>query len=74
LVVTDVVMPGLSGRAVVDALRVGLPGLRALYVSGYSGEAIAERGVLEVGVDFLPKPFTPSMLVERVRAILDADG
>ena len=71
MVVTDVVMPGLSGRAVVDALRVGLPGLKALYVSGYSGEEIAERGVLDAGVHFLQKPFTPAMLVERVRAILD---
>ncbi len=70
LVVTDVVMPGLSGRAVVDALRVGQPGLRALYLSGYSGDAIANRGVLEAGINFLPKPFTAASLVERVQAIL----
>ncbi|MGA8892311.1 MAG: response regulator, partial [Anaeromyxobacteraceae bacterium] len=72
LVVTDVVMPGMSGRAVVDALRVRQPALRALFVSGYPQEVIARRGVLEGGVEFLGKPFTPSTLVARVRAILDA--
>jgi len=72
LVVTDVVMPGMSGRAVVDALRGRQPGLRALFVSGYPQEVIARRGVLEGGVEFLGKPFTPSTLVARVRAILDA--
>jgi CheY-like chemotaxis protein len=72
LVVTDVVMPGMSGRAVVDALRVRQPGLRALFVSGYPQEVISRRGVLEGGVEFLAKPFTPSTLVARVRSILDA--
>jgi signal transduction histidine kinase len=72
LVVTDVVMPGMSGRAVVDALRARRPGLRALFVSGYPQEVIARRGVLEGGVEFLAKPFTPAVLVARVRALLDA--
>jgi two-component system cell cycle sensor histidine kinase/response regulator CckA len=72
LVVTDVVMPGMSGRAVVDALRSRRPGLPALFVSGYPQEVIARRGVLDTGIEFLAKPFTPSSLVARVRAILDA--
>jgi two-component system cell cycle sensor histidine kinase/response regulator CckA len=72
LVVADVVMPGMSGREVVDELRRGLPGLRALFVSGYTQDAIARRGVLDSGVEFLPKPFTPATLVARVRAVLDA--
>ncbi len=71
LVVTDVVMPGMSGREVVDELRRGLPGLPALFVSGYTQDAIAQRGVLDSGVEFLPKPFTPATLVARVRATLD---
>jgi two-component system cell cycle sensor histidine kinase/response regulator CckA len=72
LVVTDVVMPGMSGREVVDRLREGTPGLRALFVSGYTQDAIARRGVLDSGVEFLPKPFTAATLVARVRAVLDA--
>jgi PAS domain S-box-containing protein len=71
LVVTDVVMPGMSGRAVVDALRSRRPGLPALFVSGYPQEVIARRGVLDTGIEFLAKPFTPASLVARVRAILD---
>ena len=72
LVVTDVVMPGMSGRAVVEALRARQAGLRALFVSGYPAEVIAQRGVLDDGIAFLPKPFTPDALVTRVRALLDA--
>jgi PAS domain S-box-containing protein len=71
IVVTDVVMPGMSGRDLVDALRREWPGLRALFMSGYSGESLADRGVLGAGLEFLPKPFTPAILIERVRAILD---
>jgi PAS domain S-box-containing protein len=72
MVVTDVVMPGMSGRALVDALRARRPGLRALFVSGYPQEVIARRGVLDSGIEFLAKPFTPATLVVRVRALLDA--
>ncbi len=72
MVVTDVVMPGMSGRGLVDALRVGRPGLRALFVSGYPQEVIARRGVLDSGIEFLAKPFTPATLVARVRVLLDA--
>jgi PAS domain S-box-containing protein len=71
LLVTDVVMPGMSGREVADELCPRHPGLRVLYVSGYTQDAIAQRGVLESGVEFLPKPFTASSLLERVRAVLD---
>jgi two-component system cell cycle sensor histidine kinase/response regulator CckA len=72
LLVTDVVMPGLDGRAVADELRRHRPGLRVLYVSGHAEEAIVRRGVLEPGIEFLPKPFTASSLLARVRAVLDA--
>jgi CheY-like chemotaxis protein len=71
LVVTDVVMPGLSGRAVVKELQRRQPALRAQYVSGYTQDTIAQRGVLEAGVQFLPKPFTPAALLSRVREVLD---
>jgi two-component system cell cycle sensor histidine kinase/response regulator CckA len=72
LVVTDVVMHGMSGREVVEELRRRHPGLPALFVSGYPREIIAQRGVLDPGTEFLAKPFMPSALLERVRAILDA--
>jgi CheY-like chemotaxis protein len=72
LVVADVIMPGRSGPEVVSALRRQRPGLRALYVSGYPQDAIAQRGVLELGVEFLPKPFTSASLLERVRVLIEA--
>jgi two-component system cell cycle sensor histidine kinase/response regulator CckA len=72
LVVTDVVMPGMTGREVVDELRRRLPRIPALFVSGYTQDAIVQRGVLDSGMAFLPKPFTPSTLVARVRALLDS--
>jgi CheY-like chemotaxis protein len=72
MVVTDVVMPGMTGREVVDELRRRMPDIPALFVSGYTQEAIAQRGVLDSGLEFLPKPFTPSTLVARVMAMLDS--
>jgi len=69
--VTDVVMPGMSGPELAEALAARIPDLRVLFVSGYSHEAMAERGVLEPGRGFLAKPFTASALLERVRAVLD---
>ena len=74
LVVTDVVMPGLDGRAVVEALRQRRPGLPALFVSGYSHDVISHHGALDAGIDLLPKPFTADTLLERVRAVLDRAG
>ncbi len=72
ILVTDVIMPGLDGRAVADELRRHHPELRVLYVSGHAEEVIANRGVLEPGTEFLPKPFTKVSLLARVRAVLDA--
>ncbi|MGC4001078.1 MAG: PAS domain-containing protein [Anaeromyxobacter sp.] len=74
LVVSDVVMPGLDGRAVADELRRRHGPVPVLFVSGYSQEVIAHHGVLDSGVAFLAKPFTPDALLARVRAALDASG
>ncbi|MFO0852548.1 MAG: ATP-binding protein [Gemmataceae bacterium] len=71
LLVTDVVMPGENGRAVADRLRQSRPGLRVLYVSGYTDDTVVHHGVQQAGVEFLQKPFTPSVLAQRVRAVLD---
>ena len=72
LLVTDVVMPGMDGRATAEALWRLHPGLRVLFVSGYTEEAIVQRGVLDAGIQFLSKPFTPADLLARVRTLLDA--
>jgi CheY-like chemotaxis protein len=72
LVVTDVIMPGLDGPSMAKQLIQRCPSLRVLYVSGYTQDALAERSVLASGIEFLHKPFTPSSLLARVRAVLDA--
>jgi len=71
LVVTDVVMAGLSGRETVDLLRHSRGDVCVLYVSGYTDDAILRHGVLNKEVDFLPKPFTPAELARKVRDVLD---
>jgi len=71
LLVTDVIMPGMNGRALVEELRRGLPRLRVLYVSGYTDDVISDPDELDTGASFLPKPFTNATLLARVRAMLD---
>ena len=73
LLVTDVVMPGMSGRELADRLRETRPQVRVLFISGYSEEVISRRGVLEPGVNLLPKPFTAQQLARRLREVL-SDG
>ncbi|MDG3005472.1 PAS domain S-box protein [Paludisphaera mucosa] len=74
LLVTDVVMPGSGGRAVAERMAERRPGIRVLYVSGYTDDAVIRHGVLREGADFLQKPFTPIALAFKVRAVLDRDG
>jgi PAS domain S-box-containing protein len=71
LVVTDVVMPGLDGRSLAEALAQRLPGVRVLFVSGYTGDVIGHHGVLDSGIEFLQKPFTTQAILARVRGLLD---
>ena len=70
LVVTDVMMPEMGGRPLVDALRERGIVARALFVSGYTENSIVHQGVLEDDIEFLPKPFGPLTLLERVRVLL----
>ncbi len=71
LLLTDVVMPGMSGRALADRLASRRPETKVLYMSGYTGDAIVQHGVLEPGLHYLQKPFTPDILATRVRQVLD---
>jgi DNA-binding response OmpR family regulator len=70
LLVTDVVMPEMNGRELATRLTALRPDLRVLFMSGYTDDVIARRGVLEAGTELLAKPFGPSALVVRVRSIL----
>ena len=70
LLLTDVIMPGMSGRQLADRLLEAQPDLKVLFMSGYTDEAISQHGVLAEGVSFLEKPFTPDLLLQRVREVL----
>lgn len=70
MILSDVVMPGMSGPAMVEKLLPQLPDVKVLFMSGYTDEAIVHHGVLQPGVAFLQKPFTPEALARRVREVL----
>ncbi len=74
LVLTDMIMPYMTGRALVDTVHATHPNMPALYMSGYTDAEIVQRGVLDPGVSFLQKPFTPDAVCEAVRAALAAAG
>lgn len=71
LVITDVIMPLMNGTVMAEWLKETYPELNILFTSGYTGEAISREGILETGVAFLPKPYSRSTLVYKVREMLD---
>jgi DNA-binding NtrC family response regulator len=71
LLVTDVIMPDCNGREVSNAVRGSRPELETLFVSGYATDVIAHHGVLDEGLEFLPKPFSRQAFLKRVRDLLD---
>ena len=71
MVVTDVVMPGMNGKELAEKLRRACPEVRILFISGYTGNAIEHHGMLEPGIDFMQKPFTPHEFLGKVREILN---
>jgi two-component system cell cycle sensor histidine kinase/response regulator CckA len=74
LLLTDVVMPGCTGRALATILQESNPGLRVLYMSGYTTEAIVDHGILDPSIAFIGKPFTAQRLALKVRETLDGTG
>jgi FixJ family two-component response regulator len=74
LLIADVVLPRLSGPEVAKRLKKERPGLKVLFISGYSSEAITRSGPLPGNVPFLQKPFTPAAILRIVREILDRDS
>ena len=71
MVVTDVIMPQMGGKVMAEWLKATYPNLKILFTSGYTDDTIAHHGVLEPGVAFLQKPYTPGSLSRKVREVLD---
>ena len=72
LLLTDVVMPQMSGKQLHERLAQIVPSLKVLYMSGYAEDAIARHGVLDAGIHYIQKPFRPQELVSKVRQVLDS--
>ncbi|MES1259106.1 MAG: ATP-binding protein [Gemmatimonadota bacterium] len=72
LLLTDLMMPGLGGRALAEQVRLTQPGLGVLFMSGYTSDDAVRRGVLEPGLAFIDKPFTVAALLAKVREVLNA--
>lgn len=71
LLMTDIIMPNMNGRQLAEKLHVDYPGLKVLYTSGYTENVIAHHGVLEEGVNFIGKPYTPQGLAKKVREVME---
>jgi CheY-like chemotaxis protein len=72
LLLTDVVMPGLTGNEVAEQVSIARPQIRVLYMSGYTESVIGSQGVIDPGIHLVSKPFTEPDLLDSVRAVLDS--
>jgi DNA-binding NtrC family response regulator len=73
LLITDVVMPMLSGKDVADQIESVHPETKVLYMSGYTDDAIVHRGIVDADIQFIQKPFTERALTRKIREVLDAE-
>jgi signal transduction histidine kinase/CheY-like chemotaxis protein len=71
LLLTDVIMPGMGGRELMEQARLARPGLRGMYMSGYTDDQILKAGVIDQQIPFLQKPFSPDTLAAKIREVLD---
>jgi two-component system, cell cycle sensor histidine kinase and response regulator CckA len=74
LLLTDVILPGINGRELADRIRLSRPKIKVLFMSGYTADVIARRGVLEQDVAYIPKPVSPHSLASKVRQVLSDDS
>lgn len=72
LILTDAVMPGMGGKQVVELIEAARPGIKSLYMSGYTDNAIVQHGILNADIAFIQKPFTVETLTRKVREVLDS--
>jgi CheY-like chemotaxis protein len=70
LLLSDVIMPGMNGPELAQQIKTLRPDMKTLYMSAYADEVLGPRGVISAGVNFLQKPFTPAILVRKVREVL----
>jgi two-component system, cell cycle sensor histidine kinase and response regulator CckA len=71
LVITDLVMPGMSGRQLAERIAQEQPDVKVLYMSGYTDDSVVHAGVAQAGMAFLQKPFSPTAFTQKVREVLD---
>jgi DNA-binding NtrC family response regulator len=74
LVASDVVMPKMNGRPLVEKLLETRKGMKVLFMSGYTDDEVMRRGVIDGRTAFLQKPFTPAQLAKKIRDVLDQKG
>ena len=70
LMLTDVIMPGMTGKQTADRLKLVRPEMKVIYMSGHTDEVISRRGMLDAGIDYIGKPFTPESLLRKIRSVL----
>jgi len=71
LLLTDVVMPKMTGKKLAEVLHAEFPTIKVLYMSGYTDNVIVHQGVLDDNIEFINKPLVPSLLTKKIRAVLE---